>query len=518
MNIKKLLSILLVVSMLLGMAACGESSSSSEDVDIFKEVIASQEEQAPQGVCLELHDGTILKDGDSALALANGQGAVVLLDGEPAAEYSIDINGLGAKNTNADLGWFKCESDKSGKLYVFVLDSFDYVLTVACGDVTAQFDINAKDNFLYNICLASPDIVPGHFGYAYGFSPAGVGNANVYYKGQAVTDYTIEFEHPEFITAEVMSNGKIKFNPIENADTLMTLNVNGESRSYVCHNFGDTNSIKAGINFFETCKDINPELLGKQVAKLDPNAAVAGTSEQQARYKALAENWDRLYIPRKTKGFTITWDEALDLVGKDLTTVQNKVASLEDMLLFLTASGYERTNGDLVAKAQKIDWHFNYSAQKVFEMNAGNCGGTAALVACLLAGDYDDIGYINMIDANGGGHVINYLEYAGVYFAFDVSQFASNVEYGMNMHFGLDFNEVAKEAVDAYNCYCMACAYRDSNGADLPIGWGSGSETLYLKDFVKDFRVIFEDSQSGNVFKEMTLSDSDNQKIVDARN
>lgn len=64
----------------------------------------------------------------------------------------------------------------------------------------------------------------------------------------------------------------------------------------------------------------------------------------------------------------------------------------------------------------------NVSPTVALAKNQGNCGGTSGLVACLLEGDYDEVGMIGMTSAMKiGGHVANYIKDGDTYLAFDVN-------------------------------------------------------------------------------------------------
>ncbi len=516
---KKLISILLILLMLL-CTACTQSESqveATEDSDIFEMVIAENETPQNSGITLLLDDGTVIYPNESAIKLANSEGAVVRYNGEPVTNYRCDINGLGARNSDSSLGWFSCETDFNGRLYVWTLDSIMYKLTIEVDGELAQFFIDGKNNPLYNITLGSPNIKPGMAGYFYGFGPA-IGPSRVYYKGKKVTDYTASVRNPEYGTATKDSSGVLSFEYIKEADTCLTISVNGESRSYVYHTNSSARSKQAGISVMSTAASIPKEMLGSQIIYLDANAQITGTDEQKARYMHLAENWNKLRIPNVSKGFSITWDEAIELVGKDIDTVRDKVQSLEDCLLYLTASGYQRTNGDLKYAAGKTTWHFNYSAKQVFEQNKGNCGGTAALINYLLDGKYDENGYIGMVGPNHtGGHVINYLKHNGTYYVFDVSQFASDAEYGLNLQYGLDFKDVVKFTVDGYNTYVMACAFSNCPYGDIPVGWDESSVSYIPSNYPADFTVLYQDEAGGNVYELIEVSEKDIAKMLEAK-
>ena len=383
----------------------------------------------------------------------------------------------------------------------------------------AEFDIDAANNYMYNITLGGPKPIPGastSSAYFMGFGTI-IGSMPVYYQGKRVSDYDFVLRD-QYGTMTKGTDGKLHFSSNVDGETVLTVTINGEARSYYYHAQGNN---LPGANRFKNVKSIPPQMLKKRAVYLDRYIEVAGTPEQQGRYHLLADSIINYGFPDESKGFTITWDDALNLVGQDLESVKQKVASVEDCMLYLTAAGYKRNNGDLSYKAKQTDWHFNYAPSVVFAKNEGNCGGTAGLVCYLLQGDYDELGCIGMTAKDHNGHVINYVKDGDNYYAFDMSQFASNCAYGMNLHTGSNFAEVAKEAVNGYNTYVMACynsAYDDSYiYGDIPCGFGSGNESYWPTNFGAEVKILFDDESNGYTYKPAELSSKDLEKIINAK-
>ena len=148
------------------------------------------------------------------------------------------------------------------------------------------------------------------------------------------------------------------------------------------------------------------------------------TAVQKRNFARLKEAWDWRYnFPADSRGLTLSWEQARALVGQDLDTVKRYVKTVEDCLYYICAADYTWTNGDLRQRDsvnREIEWHFNRSPQVVFERNQGNCGGTSGFVACLLEGDYDEVGFACYRSyVNDGGRLVNYLLDGDAYYVFD---------------------------------------------------------------------------------------------------
>lgn len=111
-----------------------------------KSIRALIEEKAKleEGITLLLSDGTIIHPEDSADKLANCDGAVVRFNGEVVTDYQCDIDGKGTTYTMSGNGRFRCETDEQGKLYLWTLDSKEYILRIAYRDEIFTFYVNAS--------------------------------------------------------------------------------------------------------------------------------------------------------------------------------------------------------------------------------------------------------------------------------------------------------------------------------------------------------------------------------------
>lgn len=123
------------------------------------------------------------------------------------------------------------------------------------------------------------------------------------------------------------------------------------------------------------------------------------------------------------------------------------IKTLDDLTAFLTKINYQEGPNDydhpFFYKGR--EWSVNMTAYRVYLRNFGNCGGSATLFCDLLAGDYEEMGYIYRRDSRGG-HGLNYFkDYAGKYHILDVSAFSK--EYGYGNHIVRD---TLQECADEY--------------------------------------------------------------------
>jgi len=260
------------------------------------------------------------------------------------------------------------------------------------------------------------------------------------------------------------------------------------------------------------------------------------TQAQKKKFEQLKNAKEKYGIPDSPGGLTLSWDEARALVGQDIGTVKRYVKTLDDCVYYMCAAGYTVLDGDLKYSEQtdggeEISWHFNYSPQAVFDMNKGNCGGTAGLVAYLLDGDYDEVGLASYRSTvNKGGHVVNYLKYGNMYYVFDMNAFSMSYSYGMGTRKNKDLNEAVKAmfGIAPYGkTYSypamMACTSPARPDGDIPTGWPLVGYDYQPKTYIAEvysekINIVYETPEEGYVYEFVEVSQTVLDKIAEIRN
>ena len=102
--------------------------------------------------------------------------------------------------------------------------------------------------------------------------------------------------------------------------------------------------------------------------------------------------------------------------GLTLEEAADKLHTAEDAVRFLQTSGYHsdyRYNQN--QSLNGIDWSWVLPAGFSYEKMACTCGGTSSLMNRLMAGDYEEQGYVEYL----GSHVFNYIKQDGWYYFCD---------------------------------------------------------------------------------------------------
>lgn len=131
----------------------------------------------------------------------------------------------------------------------------------------------------------------------------------------------------------------------------------------------------------------------------------------------------------KQREYTDEEIQQLASAGLTLEEAADKLHYIEDAALFLRASGYRIDEKDpYFLQGRYVNfslnpgcyiggygWDWGLPADYTYEYMAGTCNGTSNLMNRLLAGDYEEQGYVLYL----GGHIFNYIKQGGYYYFCD---------------------------------------------------------------------------------------------------
>ncbi len=161
----------------------------------------------------------------------------------------------------------------------------------------------------------------------------------------------------------------------------------------------------------------------------------------------------------KQREYTDEEIQQLASAGLTLEEAADKLHYIEDAALFLRASGYHVDNDDAYFLQGRYvnfslnpgcyigdyEWSWGLPADYTYEYMAGTCRGTSNLMNRLLAGDYEEQGYVLYL----GSHIFNYIKQDGYYYFCDFA----NCEIICNN--GLDYlMYVCQDPLEFTEYYC----------------------------------------------------------------
>ena len=117
--------------------------------------------------------------------------------------------------------------------------------------------------------------------------------------------------------------------------------------------------------------------------------------------------------------------EAMIAEDDTLDAYAAKLRTAEDIVRVLKLKNYadvkyknSMTIQTKSAADYSVDWAGNINAQTAFDRNSGSCASTSHLVNYILKDDFEEQGYVQFVD-NDGGHVFNYFVIDGLYYFCD---------------------------------------------------------------------------------------------------
>ena len=173
------------------------------------------------------------------------------------------------------------------------------------------------------------------------------------------------------------------------------------------------------------------------------------------------------------------------------------IHSVPDLLTYMHYTAFGQGDGDQQLPLENLVWHFNYSPDVIFRMNAGNCGGTAGLAEYLLQDDYDEVGIIGLSYERGmgGGHVINYIRQGKVYYVLDFHSWtcSGHDPVSLQLSNGKDLKTAAKQhARKTGDGIPLMYSYQSGFG-DAPVGWDSTDTSYLIQDYVRNVQILVDD-------------------------
>jgi len=104
---------------------------------------------------------------------------------------------------------------------------------------------------------------------------------------------------------------------------------------------------------------------------------------------------------------------------KDPVFLRNQLHTVSDVIHYLRAAYFRPRKGDIRIREEHLLWHHNRTGPETISMNRGNCGGVSSLMAYLLGGKFEAVGFVALADQQGG-HVFNYVYHDGNYYFIDL--------------------------------------------------------------------------------------------------
>lgn len=205
-------------------------------------------------------------------------------------------------------------------------------------------------------------------------------------------------------------------------------------------------------------------------------------------------------LPPVLGGVTLSNDQVKVLAGSGATLeeVAASVKTVGDLMMYLYAAGFQHGDKDILTSGNDgQEWRCNLFADAAFRQRTLSCGAVANLVAYLLDGDYEDIGFVchTYEFGGGGGHVYNYVEVNGDFYVVDLTQYLAatySVTGSYVVSVGNNLENYAAKYSQMYSGDAIRVIYAYSLPEELPISWSTFDDVYvtYLPESKKDDVII----------------------------
>jgi hypothetical protein len=198
-------------------------------------------------------------------------------------------------------------------------------------------------------------------------------------------------------------------------------------------------------------------------------------------------------------GPQLTDKKIIDLINKqDPKSMSKSIDTLYDVVRYYYLAGFKTLSSDHKdIPFNGVYWQHHKTGPEALITNCGDCSGNAVLAAYLLAGDYDEVGYITYNIENGSGHVFNYIKQDGKYYFTDFSSNRDAIREDTKRTWQGAYypaNLVMADSVEKFVSYYKtnflngAKAVFSTYTADrvAPVGYKNGK--YYLPDDIEDLK------------------------------
>ena len=204
------------------------------------------------------------------------------------------------------------------------------------------------------------------------------------------------------------------------------------------------------------------------------------------------ENIGNYKLSSMLGGVTLTAEEAYALVGEEPEVIQETVKTAGDLLMFMMAARITEGDGCYCTDVDGYIWHWNMDVPTFLKKGRGGCGDCANLANYMLAGDYEEVGFMDQAyyPGSGGSHVYTYILYEGEYYIVDFSWYVFNAYEVTRDYIVPVMNSLTQwpEMIQwVYGDVCLVMTY-DTPGMQYPVIFGE----MYENEFGGMYYVLPE--------------------------
>lgn len=137
--------------------------------------------------------------------------------------------------------------------------------------------------------------------------------------------------------------------------------------------------------------------------------------------------------------------EIFQMTSETPETRQREIHTLYEALQLYQVGSFAASDDNVRMRENGIDWEHHKPGFYAVATNNGCCATSANWLNYILAGDYEEVGFVATSQRDGNGHIYNYLYQDGWYYFIDLTHYrtdwiATAVEDGnLDSYYGSDF-------------------------------------------------------------------------------
>lgn len=233
---------------------------------------------------------------------------------------------------------------------------------------------------------------------------------------------------------------------------------------------------------------------------------------------------DVFWVPVNTLGSSAYSNEQIfHMTWESPEVKQGQIRTLYEALQLYQVGGFAASDDNIRMRENGVDWEHHKPGYHAVRTNNGCCATSANWLNYILAGDYEEVGFIATSQRDGNGHIYNYIFHDGWYYFIDLTHYrtdwiATAVEDGnADSYYSTDFvlgNCHKAASVQAFVDYVQD-AFNDPPGLMFQytasdclaldsLRNGSKTTIAYEKAPDVEIKVIYDDPGDNLFFEQVT--------------
>lgn len=140
---------------------------------------------------------------------------------------------------------------------------------------------------------------------------------------------------------------------------------------------------------------------------------------------AVAE--DVFWVPVSSLGASsYTNEQIFQMVGERPEVKQREIHTLYEALQLYQISGFAASDDNVRMEENGIHWEHHKPGYYAVATNNGCCATSANWLNYILAGEYEEVGFVATSQRDGSGHIYNYLYRDGWYYFIDLTHYRTD--------------------------------------------------------------------------------------------